>query len=195
MKTLYTIVFFFVASALFAQAENLQTCPQNQSGFVFLMGPSVNYFQGGELTSTDKFDADMINYQLNGFIGYNSPRSKAKNSLGVFGAGGYTNKATFNKIKTVQELTTDELVINKYYAFYQIEAGMIIGNVLRLSTGLGKQEFQTVSGSDSFSYFSSTAGLLINFGVVGWNIDVNIQYGRDYPKTAIRFVSGLVVMF
>jgi len=195
MKTLYTLLFFFVASAIYAQAEAPLTCPQNQSGIVFMLGPSVNYYQGGDVTSSEKFDAEVINYQLNGFIGYNSPHTKAKNSVGIFGTGGYTNEATFIKIKEVQGLNTGELVINKYYAFYQVEAGMIIGNVLRLSTGLGKQEFQTVSGSDSYAFFSSTAGLLINLGPVGWNIDANINYGRDYPKTAIRFVTGLVIMF
>lgn len=195
MKTLYTLLFFLLAGTIYAQAESPLTCPENQSGIVFLLGPSVSYYQGGDLTVSEKFDSDMINYQLNGFIGYSSPRSKAKNSLGIFATGGYTNKASFNKIKAVQGLTTDELVINKYYSFYQLEAGMIIGNILRLSTGYGKQEFQTVSGSDSFTYFSSTAGLLIDLGPFSWNIDANINYGRDYPNTAIRFVSGFVIVF
>lgn len=171
------------------------TCPESKSGMVFIMGPAANYFQGAYDEGIDTYDNNFLNYQLTGFIGFTSASSNGKNALGLFGTGGYTNKTTFIKMAEVQNIATAELVINKYYAFYQAEAGMLIGNVLRISSGIGRQEYQTVNGHASLDYFSTTAGLMIDLGPVYWNIDANIHYGRDYPNTSLRFASGLMILF
>lgn len=165
------------------------------TGITISLGPSANYFHGLYEDGVEKWDSGRLNFQLNGFIGYTSAHSRGRNIVGVFGTGGYTNEETFQEMLAVQEISTDELKINKYFTFYQAEAGMIVGNTLRLSTGFGRQDFETVNGSDKLYYFSSTAGLLIGLGSFSWNIDANLQYGRDFSNTSMRFSTGLMVRF
>ena len=201
MKLLTTLLLFLISLNVIGQFNQVEqpkeplTCPESNSGLVFIMGPAANYFQGAYDEGINKFDNDFLNYQLTGFVGVRTSKGNAKNTLGLFATGGYTNKNTFIKMAEVQNITTAELVINKYYAFYQAEAGMLIGNVLRLSTGIGRQEYETINGRANFDYFSSTAGLMIDLGPVYWNIDANIHYGRDYPNTSLRFATGLMIMF
>lgn len=166
------------------------------TGFTVFLGPSANYFNGLYDDGIDTWDSDRLNFQLNGFIGYTSAHSRGRNIVGLFGTGGYTNEETFREVLAVQDISTDELKINKFDAFYQAEAGMILGNILRLSTGIGRQDFETVdNGKDKLYYFSSTAGLLIDLGSFYWNIDANFQYGRDFSNTSLRFASGLMIKF
>jgi len=202
MKRILTFLFLLVSIGLRAQfpdkpanSEKSTVAEPPKSGIVFMFGPSANYFLGEYSNTDNNFDKDILNVQLNGFIGYNSPLSKAKNSLGIFGTAGYTNKTSFQKMTEVQGLQTGELVINKFYTFYQVEAGMLLGNALRLSTGYGRQEFETVDGFKSFDYYSTTAGLFIDLGPFYWNIEGNLNYGRDYPKTTLKLVTGFMILF
>lgn len=165
------------------------------SGVMVLLGPSVYYYQGDPNGALDEFLNNRIGYQLNGFIGYKSPNTRGGNALGLFGTAGYTSEAVFDFIKAYQGLTTDDIVINKYFTFYQIEAGFIVGNTLRFSTGAGKQNYNTINGSGEFRYLSSTIGLMISLGGVVWNIDANFNYGRDWPRTAMKLSTGLLVKF
>lgn len=168
---------------------------ENKPGLMLLIGPSAYYFQGSPDDDFDSFSSKRIAYQMNGFLGYSTAKKHGGNALGVFGTAGYTSERIFNNMLTVQEMTTDDLMINKYFVFYQVEAGVIIANVLRFSSGVGKQEFTTTVGDDQFNYLSTTAGLLINFGPVMWNIDANFNYGRDLPNTSLKIATGLLVKF
>lgn len=196
MKFIVNIALLFLLltpmAKAFAQTSGSQTRP---TGITVFLGPTANYFHGLYEEGPETWDSGKLNFQLNGFIGYTSAHSRGTNIVGVFGTGGYTNEETFQEMLAVQELSTDELKINKYFTFYQAEAGMILGNILRLSTGFGRQDFETVNGRDKLYYFSSTAGLLIGLGSFSWNIDANIQYGRDFANTSIRFSSGLMIKF
>jgi hypothetical protein len=174
-----------------------QTTKQQQDpqGVTLLLGPSLYYYQGDPNAAMDRFAENRTGFQVNGMLGYTSPKHRGGNTLGLLGTAGYTSESVFNFIKDYQGLTTDELVINKYFTFYQIEAGFIISNFLRFSTGAGKQNFTTVTGEDTYRYLSSTVGVLINLGPVMWNIDANFNYGRDWPKTSMKLATGLLVKF
>ncbi|MBX2916119.1 MAG: hypothetical protein KF856_12685 [Cyclobacteriaceae bacterium] len=167
----------------------------NKSGFMMLLGPSVYYYQGSPQDNFQSFSTKSVSYQAHVFIGYTTAKKQGGNALGIFGTAGYTSENIFNSMLSFQNLSTDEIRINKYFTFYQVEAGVIIANVLRFGTGIGKQEFTTVSGEGEFNYLSSTAGLMINLGPVMWNIDANFNYGRDLPNTSVKIGTGLLVKF
>jgi hypothetical protein len=168
---------------------------ENKPGFMVMIGPAVHYYQGSPQSNFESFSSKRVCYQANGFLGYSTAKKQGGNAFGIFGTAGYTNETIFNNMLTIQNLTTDEIVINKYFVFYQAEVGVVIANLVRFSTGLGKQEFTTVSGEGEFNYLSSTAGLLINLGPVMWNIDANFNYGRDLPNTSVKIGTGLLVKF
>jgi hypothetical protein len=195
MKKFLVLLISTHVLAFSAGAQPTQDGNATYSGITILLGPSANYFQGRYIDRFDVFDSDLINFQLNSFLGYISPRYGGRNSVGIFASAGYTNQATFIRIQEEQNLDSEPIDINKYFTFFQVEPGMIFSNVLRLSTGYGRQNYKTVAGYESYSYFSSTAGLMINLGAVYWNIDTNILYGMDYPRTSFRFSSGFMVKF
>lgn len=207
MRTsLYTLLLISVSGGMVALAQSRyqppaspvqqqQPQPSDQSGIAILLGPSVYHYQGDPNAAIEEISNDRIGYQLNGFIGYKSPKSRGGNTLGIFATAGYTTEAVFNMMKQFQGLSTDDLDINKYFTFYQLEAGFIVRNTLRFSTGVGKQNFTTVNGDDEYRYLSSTVGLMIGLGAVVWNIDANFNYGRDWPKTAMKLSTGLLVKF
>ena len=196
MKKLLVLFSLTQILAYSAGAQPAQNGNSTYSGITLLLGPSANYFQGRYIDRFDAFDSDLVNFQINSFLGYISPRYGGRNSVGVFASAGYTNQATFIRIMEEQNLDTEPLDINKYFTFFQIEPGMIFSDVLRLSTGFGRQNYKTtITGYESYRFFSSTAGLMISLGAVYWNIDTNILYGIDYSRTTFRFSSGLMVKF
>jgi hypothetical protein len=168
-------------------------------GFTLHLGPSVTYYQGKSSGSFDSFETDRVSWQINGMLGYgfNRNNSGKSNILGVFATGGYTTQGIFDQMLTDQELEVTNLRDSKYYNFYQAEAGMIIAEVLRLSTGVGMQQFKTTESTEErFYYLSSTVGL--SFGLTGsinWVIDANFLHGRDFNHTVIRGSTGLIVTF
>ena len=168
--------------------------PQIQSGITLHFGPSVNYFQGQQSGTYEEFENKRINFQINTFIGYQSARGNGGNSIGVFGTTGYTNAFTLDEILSIQDINVINLESSSYNTFYQIEAGMIVSNVLRLSTGFGSQNYSTTIAHEKIDYFSTTVGLLINFGNVMWSLDANYNYGWDYSHTIVKFSTGLILV-
>lgn len=195
----YVTIFILVLTAgsytAWAQQSATPQKEENNPGLLMLIGPSVYYFQGSPNDNLDAFTSKRIAYQFNGFLGYSTAKKHGGNALGIFGTAGYTSERIFNDMLALQEMTIDDLVINKFFVFYQVEAGIIIANVLRFSTGVGKQNFTTVTGDDELSYLSTTAGVLINLGPVMWNIDANFNYSRNLPNTSVKFATGLLVKF
>lgn len=194
-KNLLIICFSFISVVGFTQEQNASEPVPAKSGIVLHLGPSINYFQGQQSGSHKEFDRKRINFQLNGFLGYLSPRGGANNSIGVFGTAGYTNEYTLDEILSVQDINVVNLESSSYNTFYQVEAGMIISNALRLSTGVGSQDFSTTLSEENLDYLSSTAGLMINFGNVMWSLDANINYGWDYDHSVVKFSTGLILVF
>lgn len=197
MKTNIKIVlmswFLFSFASINAQEET-PAKPQPQGGIILHMGPSANYFQGQQSGSYEEFESKRINFQLNAFLGYQSPRGNGGNSIGIFGTTGYTNAFTLDEILSIQNINVINLKSSSYNTFYQVEAGMIISNVLRLSTGVGSQNYSTTIADEKMDYFSTTAGLLINFGNVIWSLDANYNYGWDYSHTTVKFSTGLILV-
>lgn len=174
--------------------EQTPVKPQPQNGIILHLGPSVNYFQGPQSGSYEEFENKRLNFQINAFLGYQSARGNGGNSIGIFGTTGYTNAFTLDEILAIQNINVINLESSSYNTFYQIEGGMIISNVLRLSTGVGSQNYSTLISDEKIDYFSTTAGLLINFGNVMWSLDANYNYGWDYDHTVMKFSTGLILV-
>ncbi|MBL7870746.1 MAG: hypothetical protein JNM78_03970 [Cyclobacteriaceae bacterium] len=168
-------------------------------GFTLHLGPSVTYYQGGSTRSFDTFETDRLSWQVNGMLGYgfNKNNANRSNILGIFGTGGYTTQRVLNQMLTDQSLVVADLATSKYYNFYQVEGGMLIAEILRLSTGVGVQHYATTStGDEQLYYVSSTAGLSFALGSsVNWVFDVNFIHGRDFNNTVIRASTGLSIAF
>lgn len=168
-------------------------------GFTLHLGPSINYYQGESTRSFDSFETDRLSWQVNGMLGYgfNKNNSNRSNILGVFGSGGYTTQGLLNQMLTDQGIVVADLKTSKYYNFYQVEAGMLVAEIFRLSTGVGVQHYATASsGDERLYYMSSTAGFSFALGSsINWVFDVNFLHGRDFNTTIIRASTGLSIAF
>lgn len=206
MKIFYTCFLLLTGMMCINAQESAEPLAPNKAklstatrGFTLHLGASANYYQGESSRSFGSFETDRLSWQINGMLGYgfNKNNANRSNILGVFGSSGYTTKGILNQMLIDQAIVVTDLTSSKYYGFYQLEAGVLIGEILRLSTGLGVQHYATTSKADEQLYYmSSTAGL--SFAVdssVNWVFDVNFMHGRDFNNTVIRFSTGLNIAF
>jgi hypothetical protein len=124
--------------------------------------------------------------------------------IAAFGDYGINNKRTMERIFDDQEyvtLATDQGSSNNFYA---IDGGVLIGEILRLSTGVGSQLYndQTIASSNGINfqstqlnYYSSTVGFNFNISNVAIILNCNFNYGKDYTKTIIKPSAGLTFNF
>lgn len=88
---------------------------------------------------------------------------------------------------------------------YQAEVGLRIVNVLRLSTGYGRQYFEErrfrnnsnndIETKNFFDYYTTTVGLQVGNGKLGFFLDANFNYGKDFNNTVLKTAAGLQFQF
>ncbi|TCO09829.1 hypothetical protein [Natronoflexus pectinivorans] len=180
----------------FPYNSEAQTSEGKESGgLAMFFGPSATYFHGKHSDEFDSFESDRLNWQLDAFLGFYSGQRDGGTAIGVFGTAGYSNRNTIREMSGYAGFELDDVIESRFNSFYQIEGGFLLANVLRLSTGVGKQYYTTTGGDNSFNYLSTTAGFLINMGKVSWSINANLNYGRDYSDTILRLSTGLMFGF
>jgi hypothetical protein len=209
MKKRLPLTILIIAFALVqanAQNDRNNSGPANRSGLGILLGATVNYYYGLPDRNFDQFENDRVNWQLNGALGITLARDKVgrRTMIAAFGGLGFNNSNTIKQLLQDQQYTTAATRQSGANNFYQLEGGVIIADVLRLSTGVGQQNFnqQALVSPDGLSlnakylkYNSSTVGFNLNFGNVAWVINCNFAYGQDYHKTVITPATGLMFLF
>ncbi len=209
LKT-YLVVFLLGCSGLAMGQRNSQKFkkqPKDEGTLRVQLGGSVNYYLGPGSESFDNFSNDYLNWQLDGLVGLKlvEGRDNRRTYLGVYGGAGFLNRATINAMLQDQNLTlVNETEQRRYNLNYQWEVGILVAEMLRISTGSGTQYFQSqmiTDGTgnpterDHLNYYSSTAGVQLKLGVIAWTINCNFLYGKDLDKTIIRPSTGLVLKF
>lgn len=196
-KIFYTLCFLFCAGMLQAQ--------DNNRGILSVgLGGSVNYYYGPSGRNFNSFEMDRVNGQVDGMLALRLRRNDAGRGtlLGVFGTYGLTNRSTLNQLLLdqgyVSSLVTPQSRTN---SFYRLEGGVVLGEVLRLSTGVGEQMFDQqslTSGTDvrlnatNLRHYSSTAGFMFNISNMSLLINVNFAYGQDYNTTVVTPSAGIM---
>lgn len=167
-------------------------------GFTFLLGPSVAYYKGPASTDIFPLQEERVNWQANGQFGFvfNKDREGRGNMLGVFGAAGLMRRYSMNQMFIDQDLNPAVFNNDKSSIFYQLEAGMYIGGILRLSSGIGRQQYYLADDEKrTAQYLSSTAGLNFSLGFIKWVVDFNWIYGKDFNNLVLRPSTGIMVKF
>lgn len=172
--------------------ERILVQDQGSSGKISLMiAGGINYMHGA-INDDPGLDSDLANWQGEVMLGYSYVTSKGGGStLGVFGRVGNTSSDGLDKLNS-DALINESLVADEQNLYYNIEGGVIIAEVLRISTGMGFQEYQSqTSDMNRAAYYSTTAGLHIGSKNFKLMIDANFMYGRDLQETIIRPNIGL----
>lgn len=176
------------------------------SGIAVSIGAAANYYYGPGDENFGKYDNDRLNWQANGMLGLTIARDKNghRTMLAGFGSFGMNNSSTLGHILDDQGYVTTALNQNSSNNFYQLEGGLLIGEVFRISTGVGQQVFnkQTLASTDgikagvtSLKYNSTTVGFNFNVAAVAIIINCNFEYGQDFTKTVVVPSAGLMLRF
>jgi hypothetical protein len=212
MKKSITLVIFFSLFIYSVKAQNdFRNSDENKSdtknsGIVVSLGAAANYYYGPGSRNFDKYENDRLNWQINGMLGLTIARSQSgrRTMLAGFGSFGMNNAKTVTHIFEDQGYTTIATDQNSNNNVYQLEGGLLIGEVFRISTGVGQQVFnkQTILSDNgitpqatSLKYNSTTIGFNFNVSAVAIIIDCSFEYGQDYSKTVIKPSAGLMLRF
>lgn len=194
----------FLPFALFlffsAHAQN------RSSGIAVSIGAAANYYYGPGDRNFGSFNDNRLNWQANGMLGLTIARDQNghRTMIAGFGSFGMNNSSTVSHILDDQGYITTALDQNSTNNFYQLEAGLLIGEVFRISTGVGQQVFnkQTLTSTDgikpeitSLKYNSTTVGFNFNVAAVAVIINCNFEYGKDFSKTIVVPSAGLMLRF
>ena len=200
MKKTLVLITAGLISFFSANAQN------RNSGIAVSIGAAANYYYGPGDENFGKYDNDRLNWQANGMLGLTIARDKNghRTMLAGFGSFGMNNASTLGHILDDQGYVTTALNQNSSNNFYQLEAGLMIGEVFRISTGVGQQVFnkQTLASTDgikagitSLKYNSTTVGFNFNVAAVAIIINCNFEYGQDFTKTVVVPSAGLMLRF
>lgn len=180
---------------------------KKKSGIAVSVGAAANYYYGPSNRNFDEYESNRVNYQLNGLLGLTLARDKndRRTMLAGFGTFGINNSSTIKRIFEDQGYVTSTVAQSNANNFYQLEGGVLIAEVLRLSTGVGEQIFNQqaiastgggiVLDATSLRYTSSTIGFNFNVSSVAVILNVNFNYGRDFTRTVIIPSAGLMLRF
>jgi hypothetical protein len=206
-----TLLFIFCIVAISAKAQNgyrnnVDRNDSRSSGIAVSLGAAANYYYGPGNQNFDKYQSDRLNWQINGMLGLTIGRSQSgrRTMIAGFGSFGMNNDETVKQIFEDQKYITTATDQNSANNVYNIEGGLLIGEVFRVSTGVGQQIFnkQTLVSDDGVNfettylkYNSTTLGFNFNVSAVSVIINCNFQYGQDYTKTVIVPSAGLMLRF
>jgi hypothetical protein len=177
-----------------------------QSGLAVGLGGSVNYYYGQANQNIGSFDQDRLNWEINGLVGVTLARNATgkRTLLAVTGTLGFLNAFSMQQLLKDQDYTTSAPSQSHLNNYYLLEGGIIINEILRISTGVGQQNFNNqtlVSGNGStwqtshMQFQVTTIGLQFNVGHVWWMFNCHVLYGKDFSHTALVPQTGLIFQF
>lgn len=192
MRFYFLVIILF--SGVIAIAQKQKKEPRVVS--VMQLGGAATYFLGSQ-TDVVTYQKEKLGWQVDALLGLAfKPKPKAaRNVLAAFGTYGAMSPSSLSTLFTNQNLSIS-LSDRQSFEYYQLEGGVLIGEVLRISTGGGYQQLiNSDEEKQNIYYMSSTAGFHINLGTVDWVINCNVLHGREFTTSVFRLTTGLMIKF
>lgn len=208
MKTIFKTVVLFLFLHLYCQQQaDAQEMEEEKvkSGIGISLGALGNYYYGPGDRNLGDFENDRVNWQLNGMFGITLTRDKNGNRtmLAGFGTFGLNNAFTVSRMLEDQNYVTSAIDQRNKNNLYLLEGGFMIAEVLRVSTGVGQQNFdrQDLLGPDgtimanqsSLKFNSTTVGFNFNLPAIAIVLNCNFMSGKDFERTVITPSAGLML--
>jgi hypothetical protein len=168
------------------------------------LGASANYYYGPGDQNIGNFTNERLNWSVNGMLGFVIGHDDAgrRSILGGFGNLGFNKAGTVSQMLKDQGYLTNAANQDNTNNAFQVEGGLMILDVLRVSTGIGQQNFATQNllsttnvklNQKSLKYNSSTVGVNLKFSLISISVNCNFNYGKDYNKTVLNPYAGLML--
>lgn len=202
MKNTLSILAILLLSGVAVKAQN----KDRKSAFAVAVGASATYYYGPSDRNFDSFEGNRVNYQATAMVGITIARDKNdhRTMIAAFGDYGINNGRTVERIFDDQGYITSAFNQGSSNNYYELEGGVLIGDILRLSTGMGHQLYneQAIASSNGIDfqstgldYYSSTVGFNFLISNVAIVLNCNFNYGKDYKTTVIKPSAGLTLNF
>src|SRR5579875_167158 len=145
MKKILLSAILLLTVSFCVSAQDNRANNNHNSGLALEVGASANYYYGMPSRNFGSFENDRVNWQLNGMLGITVARDKAghRTMIAAFGGLGFNNEPTMKQIFKDQQYITAALHQATSNNFYQLEGGLVIADVFRISTGVGQQNFNS----------------------------------------------------
>jgi len=155
--------------------------------------------KGDEFGQNINWDPNLLQPLGHAFIGYrfNIKNRKRADVIGAWATAGSHSSLTLSRILARQELVDDVNSVQGNQFFTEIEGGLLLREMIRLSGGQGTQNYLNLSGEQlQFNYNIATAGLQIPLGKhIVWNTNVSMLFGQDFSQYTFRPMTGIAFRF
>lgn len=160
----------------------------DQAGAAFPSG------KGGDGTLEPATTAQRLNFQAFAFAGYRfNGGYRAPHAFGIFGTYGQLTPQALTEINALQGLTEELPLPGTTPSYREVEAGFLLRNWLRISGGIGEQQFTDHDEATiRQTYYTATAGFHAPLGrnLVAY-ANATARFGRDFAEFSIRPTAGL----
>ncbi len=129
------------------------------------------------------FSQAMLAYRFNV---RKTGRKERGHAVGVFIQRGQNNELTIGQLIRRNDIPIMTFLLNGQHQYLELEAGIVLSEWLRISSGKGKQTFRTHGGSENHTYYTTTLGTSARLGIIEFDIAGTGFWGGFYKKPAIR---------
>lgn len=163
-------------------------------------GGGLNYMFGQLYDAPYDFDAQLLNWQMQGFAGYrlDGRNGCRANVLGIWGTVGFQSESSVNALLKGQELSTlPEAGTSEPHLAQEWEVGIFFKEWFRLSGGVGQLIYEDVNDIErKLDYYTATAGFSVYMGqYVRWVTNGTFLFGQDFEEITFRPSTGIAIQF
>ncbi len=140
--------------------------------FSFKIGGGFHYVESEIGNITSEFDKDGLAFLANAQLAirysirtYGEDKDRGS-AFGLFGRYGF-----------LSDMGTDG-----DFPFYEIEAGWVLREWIRVSGGIGNQDYNFNGESMSVSYYTGTAGIVLRFGQVELDFNLTSLFDENFDE-------------
>ena len=139
----------------------------------------------------NEFDFQTISPFAQTMLGYRFNVRKRDNwerghATGLFGQYGLTTLSALSKMIASNSIPVEGVLTDNPHPYYEVEAVIMLGEWFRFGGGQGFQNVETNMGKESHTYYTTTVGIAIRFGVVEIDLNGTGFWGGFISHPAIR---------
>ncbi|GEM_PF-6010561 len=140
--------------------------------FSFKIGGGFHYLTDELGDIADEFDSDGLAFIANAQLairygirvyGENQDRDRGS-AFGLFARYG----------------VLPDMGVDGDFPFYEIEAGWVFREWIRVSGGVGNQSYEFNGHSESYNYYTATGGIVLRFGLLELDVNLTGLFDEDF---------------
>lgn len=129
------------------------------------------------------FSQAMLGYR---FYVRKTGREERGHAIAIFVQRGQNNELTVGQMIARNDIPIMAFLSNGQHQYLEAEAGIVFSEWLRISSGKGSQTIRTHGSSENHTYYTTTLGTSLRFGIVEFDLAGTSFWGGFFKKPAVR---------